>query len=257
MTHPFRRALPWLLLALAAAPAHAQLVPCAETASGEKVYLDDVRARGPQAPAALEALVRKVAFKLDANLSSLEARTAPGLRVLSCAARWPGGDAVFTPTLCQNLASEKVLLEVWSEVHLSADSVGRTIMVVDLFAALPPLIAKPEPGAPAGVVALERRCPRGATSPQILRSIDAKDVLLGLARVAAGQRELSLGHDGPASGLFCEGARVLRALADPDQRAACGDLAAWAERLAARAQSRLQAAVPGFVTDAAGCGVSP
>jgi hypothetical protein len=239
--------------------ASAQLRPCTQTATGDKVYLDDVRARSAQDAAALDTLVRRVGYKVAANLAALEARSGPGLRVLSCTARFPNGDADFTPTLSKNLTTEKVLLEVWSEVHREVDDAGDPFLVVDLSVALVPMLAKPQPGTPGGVVRFQTRFKPGASVVQVLKGIEAREELWGLARVSAGMRSYGLGQYKVASAILCEGVRSLRALKAPARRASCATLADFADQAAAEARDRFKASgdLPAFVSAAAQCAVTP
>jgi hypothetical protein len=250
----------WLAIGLIVpAAAWAQLIPCRQTATGDKVYLDDVRARNAHDAAALDTLVQRVGYKVAANLAALEARTGPALRVLSCAARFPNGDADFTPTLSKNLSTEKVLLEVWSDVHREADNAGNPFLVVDLSVAVVPLLAKPAPGGPDGVVRFVTRFKPGATVVQVLKGIEAREELWGLARVAEGMRSYGLGQYRAASIALCDGVRSLRGLKATSRRAGCATLADYADQAAADARDRFKASgdVPAFVTEAAQCTPTP
>ncbi len=249
-----------LLVPLLALPAGAEadLTACPKKETGDQIYADAVRARNPQEAAGLANVLQSVAFKVVENLDALSMRQ-PAVHILECTPRFPAGSAEFTPTMCENLVSEDVLLEVWSEVRSARDEKGKGIVVVDLLVAVMPMLAKPDASAPPGVTRLERRFKAKATQPDVFGKVDAFDELLGLSRMAAGLRDADLGYDGTALAALCEAARVLRGIKDPGRRGACAALAGYAERLAEEARTRLQAGgdVLDSVAEAARCGVTP
>lgn len=241
-----------------AATVQAQLIPCRETSALDKVYLDDVRPRVATDAQNLDTLIQRLGFKLTANLTSLENRSTPGMKGLVCTARYPQGDGDFTPTLCQNLQSEKVLLEVWSSVHREMDDDDEPFNVVDLSVVVVPLAANRVSSDPSGVLVLRQRCKPGESVKQSLKRLDAASMLWGLSRVACGLRAYALKNDKDAYGPLCEGTRVLRTLKDSVQRTACAPLADHADRIAAAARDRLVAnGLPDFINDAASCAGTP
>lgn len=250
-----------LLATLIALPreASSQLIPCGETAQGDKLHLDDVRSQGAEASPTLAPLIQKVGYKLEANLSSLGNRTPLGMSKLRCSARFPNGAADFTPTLCLNLRSEKVLLEVWGAVRTEVDDAGESLNLIEVSVLVVPMVALATPGAPPGVVRFERRHAAGTPMKQVLAQLDTKEALWGLARVAIGMREYGLGRDSSAFDPLCAGVRVLRGLKDADQRARCAPLANHADRISAVARQRMLAsgALPEAVAEAANCEVAP
>lgn len=241
-----------------APPVAAQMIPCKETSALDKVYLDDVRAMVPS-DASLDTLVQRIGYKLRANLRNLENRSVPEMKGLTCKARYPSGDNEFTPTLCQNLTSDKVLLEVWSSVNREADEEGEPYNVVDLSVVLVPMIANAIPGAPPGVLRFQQQCKPGESVKQSLKRLDAASLLWGLSRVACGLRAYALKSDGDAFGPLCEGARTLRSLKDPVQLSQCAALAKHADEIAAAARARLlqKGNVPDFILNAASCADVP
>jgi len=259
MNHVLKSIAILVTLLLVTGVARADLRPCTEQFNGEKVYLDDVRPTHEADAASLATLIQRVTYKLDANLRAVEKKPGSNLRVLACDRRFPEGDAIFTPTLSRNLMSEKVLLEVWSQVRRDLDDDGNEVLVVDLSAALLPMLANVEPGAPSGVLRCTRRCKPSMTKKQMFKALDSGDLLWGLSRIACGLHDLRLGRNAEATGPLCDGVRILRRLKDPEQLARAKPLADHVEALAAAASQEVVAsgAIPAFVTDAASCEATP
>jgi hypothetical protein len=109
----------------AAAPAEAQLVPCAGIqGTGYKILLDDIfdAAGGTASP-----LMSSLVFKLTTNLEQLQLESGLPLKVIRCAKRRPSDPADFKRPMVEQLNARQVVLEVWGTTAQATDTAGSPV----------------------------------------------------------------------------------------------------------------------------------
>jgi hypothetical protein len=172
----------WLVLMLAGiGAAHAELRNCdLEANPGDyKVVLDDLAfaSAAAQADSKLVGLREALQFSFDTELIKLRAAAAKmhrdmkvPMRLVFCAGRQPSLDGSdFTPARAERLSDERVVVEMWGRLDLSATAGGTPARIARIGYVMPPvqhyideedapplhLFAYPKAGAAGSIADLE------------------------------------------------------------------------------------------------------
>ncbi len=191
--HNLSRVRPALLAAIAllsvAAPAEAQLVPCAGIqGTGYKILLDDIfdAAGGTASP-----LMSSLVFKLTTNLEQLQLESGLPLKVIRCAKRRPSDPADFKRPMVEQLNARQVVLEVWGTTAQATDTAGSPVHEATVgYLLVPVRFDEFTQGQPSGAFLSSKQAKSVTSVEDLVRVVDQSGELAAYVAVSTGVKLL-------------------------------------------------------------------
>ena len=241
-----------------AAPATAQIVPCAGIQStGYKILLDDIfdAAGGTTSP-----LLPSLAFKLTTNLEQLQLESGLPLKVIRCAKRRPTDPADFKRPLVEQLNARQVVLEVWGTTAEATDPSGSKVHEATVgYLLVPVRFDEFTQGQPSGAFISSKQAKSVTSVDDLVRVIDQSGELAAYVAVSTGVKLLRAKDYDSARAQLCRADALLTKVGGQAPAARDKSLMSYVQALAADvvAQARKDPAYKGILkgplVSAGGC----
>jgi hypothetical protein len=227
----------WLALA---APAAAQLVPCAGiTEGGFKILLDDIfeTAGGKASP-----LMSSLQFRVSTNLEQLEVESGLPLKVVRCAKRRPSDPSDFNKSLVEQLNARKVILEVWGTTANATDPAGAPVYEATVgYVLVPVRFDEFTLKEPSGAFLLSRQAKSVTSLDDLVRLVDQSGELAAYVAASTGVRLLRSKEYDQARAQLCRAAGLLTRVMGATPSGHDKALVGYVQRLASDVVSQARA----------------